>query len=196
MVSVDKTSFFWQYLSEGQKGLIEEGLFLLDHSTTDTTNHHIRDYSYLVFPFAKAYEGFLKQLFLDMGFITLHDYHSEHFRIGMALNPYLEKRLRFRSVYDKLVLHCSGYASADAMWDIWKRGRNLVFHYFPHNVRALSLDEARSLIQEILLVMEHALQACKIPNRQLSRNTAAAPHHAFLSFEDDHQKTPNEAIMR
>jgi len=185
MVSIDRSSFFWNYLSEGQKGLLEEGLYLLAHRSDHLANAHQRDFSYLVFPFAKAYEGFLKQLFLDMGFITLHDYQSEHFRIGMALNPHLEKRLRYRSVYDKLVTYCSGYTTADAMWDMWKRGRNLVFHYFPHNIRALSLEEARSLIQEILMVMEHSLQACKIPARHQARIEQSPPENRFLPNIDN-----------
>lgn len=164
MPTIDKTSFFWQYLSAGQKGLIEEGLYLL-HDLQLHPDVHITDYSYLVFPFAKAYEGYLKQLFLDLNFISLHEYHSDHFRIGMALNPYLEKRLRYRSVYDKVVRHCDGYLLADRLWNIWKRARNHVFHYFPHNLHAVSFPEAEMLISEILDVMEESVTSCKVPNR-------------------------------
>jgi len=93
MYSLDKTSFFWQYLSAGQKGLIEEGLYLLNN-IKEHPDANISDYSYLVFPFAKSYEGFLKKLFLDLGFISQQVYESDHFRIGRALNPHLEKNLR------------------------------------------------------------------------------------------------------
>lgn len=161
MYSIDKYSFFWNYLSAGQKGLIEEGLYLL----TDVKAHpdiNISDYSYLVFPFAKAYEGFLKKLFLDLGFIPLQVYEGDHFRIGKALNPYLEKLLRHESIYDRITQLCGNNSLADELWHVWKKGRNLVFHYFPHNFRALSPTEAENIINEMLVVMERAVRECRL----------------------------------
>lgn len=161
MKSIDKSSIFWQFLSSGQKGLIEEGLYLLE----DTKNHpdvRITDYSYLVFPFAKAYEGFLKKLFFDLGFIPQNVYESDHFRIGRALNPHLEKNLRYESIYDKVISLCGNRELADELWNVWKKGRNLVFHYFPHNFRALSLTEAENIINEILIVMERSVAQCRV----------------------------------
>ena len=105
MYSFDKHSKLWQYFSSGQKSLIEEGLYLLKDVKMHP-NVRVTDYSYLVFPFAKAYEGFLKQLFLDLRFISQKEYNSDHFRIGKALNPSLEKRLRYLSIFDKLVSYC------------------------------------------------------------------------------------------
>lgn len=161
MQDIDKTSFFWNYLSEGQRGLIEEGLYLLE----DVKNHpdvRITDYSYLVFPFAKAYEGFLKKLFLDIGFIPQHVYEGDHFRIGRALNPHLEKKLRHESVYDRISSHTGNTQLADKLWSIWKKGRNLVFHYFPHNLRALTLTDAENIIEEMLSVMTKATEESKL----------------------------------
>lgn len=161
MYSIDKTSFFWNYLSEGQKGLIEEGLFLLE----DVKKHpdvRITDYSYLVFPFAKAYEGFLKKIFLDLKFIPQHIYEGDHFRIGKALNPHLEKFLRHESIYDKIVHLTGDKTLADKLWDVWRRGRNLVFHYFPHNFQALTLAKAEEIINEILEVMQKSVIDCRL----------------------------------
>ncbi len=161
MLNIDKNSFFWNYLSAGQKGLIEGGLYLLN----DIKAHpdiNISDYSYLVFPFAKAYEGFLKKLFLDLKFIPQHVYEGDHFRIGRALNPHLEKFLRHESIYDKIVHLTGDKILADELWNVWKRGRNLVFHYFPHNLRALELVEAEEIINQILSVMQKAVAECKV----------------------------------
>lgn len=160
MYSIDKSSFFWNYLSIGQKGLIEEGLYLLNDVKTHP-DINISDYSYLVFPFAKAYEGFLKKLFLDLGFIPQQVYEGDHFRIGKALNPHLEKILRHESIYDKITYLCGNRDLADELWNVWKKGRNLVFHYFPHNFRALTLAEAENIINEILIVMEKAVKECR-----------------------------------
>lgn len=161
MFDINKDSFFWQFLSAGQKGLIEEGLYLLN----DIKEHpdvNISDYSYLVFPFAKAYEGFLKKLFLDLGFIPQQVYESDHFRIGKALNPHLEKLLRHESIYDKIISVCGNRDLADELWNVWKKGRNLVFHYFPHNFRALSLTDAENIINEMLTAMDRAVGETKV----------------------------------
>ncbi len=160
----DRNLFFWRYISAGQKGLIEEGLYLLE----DIKLHpdpKITDYSYLVFPFAKAYEGFLKQVFLDKEFITTYDYQSDHFRIGKVLNPSLEKRLRHISVYDKIIRTCGDQALAMELWQVWKIGRNAVFHYFPHNFKALTFDEAKEIIDRVLKVMEKTLTVLQITEK-------------------------------
>lgn len=161
MIFIDSKSPLWKYLSEGQRGLLEQGFYLLD-DLNQHTNIHITDYSYLVFPFAKAYEGYLKQMFRDLGFISPHDYESDHFRIGKVLNPTLEHSLRKMSVYDKVVRRSGDGALAENLWFTWKRGRNLVFHYFPHNLRALTLEEAKDIIQNILTTMEDAFIKCRI----------------------------------
>lgn len=157
MLTIDKNSSLWQYLSEPLKGLIEEGIYLYK-SAKAHPDIKIADYSYLVFPFAKAYEGFLKKLFLDLSFISQKEYESDRFRIGRSLNPHLEKKLRHLSVYDKIVLYHGDKSLADEIWSIWKRGRNLVFHYFPGNFRALTLSEAEKIIEEMLVVMEKSVK--------------------------------------
>lgn len=157
---ISKDSPLWLYLSSGQQGLLEEGYFLLE----DLRNHpdaRLTDYSFLVFPFAKAYEGFLKQFFLDSGFITQRDYQSDHFRIGKVLSPNLERRLKDRSVFHQLKLRAANGIFAQKLWDVWKKGRNSVFHYFPHNFRALTLNEAEEIIQEIVGTMEEAVEIKK-----------------------------------
>ena len=161
---LNKNSDLHKYLSEGQRGLIEGGLYLLE----DTKNHpdiRITDYSYLVFPFAKAYEGFLKQVFLDKEFITTYDYQSDHFRVGKVLNPSLEKRLRHISVYDKIIISSGDQTLATELWQVWKVGRNAVFHYFPHNFKALTFDEAKEIINRVLKVMEKTLTVLQITDK-------------------------------
>ncbi len=136
---------------------MRQGFYLLEDIKSHVPVHPITDYSYLVFPIAKAYEGFLKKLFLDLKFINHHEYADDHFRIGRMLSPHLVKLLKHQSVYTKMVEHFGDPDLADDLWRVWKQGRNLVFHYFPHNVRALSLEEAENLTQDIVKVMEKAV---------------------------------------
>lgn len=121
------------------------------------------DYSFVVFPAAKAYEGFLKKMFLDLGFITKEDYLGKRFRIGKALNPYLEDRFREgEGVYDKVVRYCGGSELADTLWNAWSQGRNLVFHWFPDEKKVVSFPDAEEKINLITDAMDMAFKSCKL----------------------------------
>lgn len=124
------------------------------------------DYSFVVFPAAKAYEGFLKKMFLDLGFITNEDYVGKRFRIGKALNPYLEDKYRKNeSVYDKVVKYCGGKELADELWYAWTNGRNLIFHWFPEEKKAVTFKEAEEKIKMIVDAMDKAFKSCDIISR-------------------------------
>lgn len=120
----------------------------------------IHDFSFIVFPLAKAYEGFLKKWLFANHLIDENDYLSDHFRLGKALNPSLEKRFRDRDyVYDKIVANCSDPHLADRLWDAWKQCRNLVFHYFPNHQHFLSTAaEAQARLDQLDSVMSAALE--------------------------------------
>lgn len=155
---IEESSKLWQYLSQGQKDLIRGGYYLLEDLKSHTQTHPITDYSFLVFPFAKAYEGYLKQLFLDLGLIKKWQYESDHFRIGKALSPNLQRMLRKNSVYRELTYLTGNQEFADKLWQVWKRGRNQVFHYFPHNLAAVTLTGAEEIIAEIINTMEQGVE--------------------------------------
>lgn len=152
---------WFDYAGHDLVELISESLHLVKSVSTWEKKFH--DYSFVVFPAAKAYEGFLKKLFLDLGFITKQQYYYKYFRIGKALNPELEKRLRQReSVYDKIVMHCSGSALADNLWQTWKESRNALFHWFPEEKTVISFVEAKQSINSIIDSMDMAARDCKI----------------------------------
>ncbi len=148
-------SLLWQYLSHTQRELATDGELLVDDRARHP-NEKINDYSYLVFPFAKLYEGFLKQLLRDLGIIEERDYVSTHFRLGKVLSPHLVRRLGKKSAYQAIAFRYNE-PLADTIWRTWKQGRNLVFHYFPHNVRKLSFEDAKQLIQMICDTMEQVV---------------------------------------
>ncbi len=154
-----RTSEFWQYLSQNQKDLIREGQYLMEDIVKDNA-YQFKDYSFLVFPFAKAYEGFLKQLFKDVKFISHLDYISDHLRLGKLMSPNLIGKLGDRSLYYKIETK-AGNELAERVWDVWKRGRNQIFHYFPHNLKAISFDEATAIIDEIIKTMEETYDKLK-----------------------------------
>ena len=109
----------------------------------------ISDFSFLVSPIAKAYEGFLKDFFLKINIINENDYYSDRFRVGKTLNPSLRYK-RF-SVYQKLAdFDEKGEELAETLWDAWKFGRNEIFHYFPETYKSLSKNEAEDRINLLL----------------------------------------------
>ncbi len=151
---------WYDYLEEDLRELLAESFQLI--KAVESWSDHFHDYSFIVFPAAKAYEGFLKKLFFDMGFITQADYFGTHFRIGKALNPQLEPRFRYESVYDKVSEFCGGEALAQKLWDTWKNCRNLVFHWFPDEKKAISYDEAKARVEKIINAIDASFKECKI----------------------------------
>jgi len=159
-------SLLWRYLSSDQRQLITDGEVLMRDRRIHS-EEHMSDYSYLVFPYAKLYEGFLKQLFRDIGAIGEKEYASDHFRIGKVLSPNIARLLGARSAYIWIARRY-GEQLAQSLWTTWKQGRNLIFHYFPHNIRRLTLDEAQMTITHIIDTMNKAVQSCQLSNKNVS----------------------------
>jgi len=157
---IDKNTHVWGYLTDELKGLVSDGELLISHAQETPERHKVSDYSYLVFPFAKAYEGFLKKLFLDLKVIKESDYYGDEIRIGKLLNPYYRKK---DSVYGRLCADKrSGKELAERLWAIWRKGRNQVFHYYPHNFRRLTYNEAMDIVLEFVDAMYAAVSRCEI----------------------------------
>jgi hypothetical protein len=149
----------WQYLSEMQRDLILEGQFLMNEIVKNQA-YQFKDYSFLIFPFAKAYEGYLKKLFRDLKFISHLDYISDHLRLGKLMSPNLVGKLGERSLYKK-IKEATTKELADRIWDIWRRGRNQIFHYFPHNLKAISFLHAKYIVDEFLATMAASYERLK-----------------------------------
>lgn len=160
---INPGSLLWQYMSPTQRQLAQDGQLLIDDRQRHP-NEHLSDYSYLVFPFAKLYEGFLKELFRDLDIITEREYSSMHFRLGKVLSPNLIRRLGSRSAYNTITKQYNE-TLAIMVWNTWKQGRNLVFHYFPHNVRRLTIGEAITIIDMIVATMSEAVDQTR-PKKQ------------------------------
>lgn len=142
---------YWDYISPNQRDLIREGSYLYQEVYKDGV-YSFQDYSFLVFPFAKAFEGFIKQFLLDIGLIDTVQYSSDHIRVGKLLSPDTQQFPRDQSMYSALV-HAMGEDVSNMIWMTWRYCRNQVFHYFPHNKQSLSLNEARERINLILTTM-------------------------------------------
>jgi hypothetical protein len=145
-----------------QKELVRTSLEL--YAREERMQSYFEDYSFVVFPIAKAYEGYLKQLLYDFGFINLLTFHDKRFRIGRALNPDLNPAHQDDQwLFPRLAESCSK-ETARFLWDAWLECRNQVFHYFPDNEKRLSLIEAGKCIEMLAQAMDLAYQ-CKIQDK-------------------------------
>lgn len=158
---------WWGYLGQDLQELLTSSEFIFSDveswgAELVSGKNRLHDYSFVLFPAAKAYEGFLKKLFLSLGFISEEDYYGKHFRIGKALNPSLPKELAKENVYGKLVQFCQSHTLADKLWETWRLCRNLTFHWFPNEKNAITLVEAGERIEMIIDSIDEAFVECKI----------------------------------
>ncbi len=152
---------WWNYINEDLKDLMKESYFLI--KKVEDWKERFHDYAFVIFPAAKAYEGFLKTLFHDMGLITDEEYFGKRFRVGKALNPALEESLREKeSVYDKLADFCQGKILPDSLWKTWKEARNRLFHWFPNEAKAINYSQAYEKFILLLDTMDEAYKGCKM----------------------------------
>lgn len=148
---------WFQGLPFEQRELLRQSLFLLEDM-----EHHPRrffDYSFVVMPAAKAYEGFVKDTFLRLGLISKPQYQGTRFRVGKSLNPELEKIPRYRkeALYQELADLFGDEAAPQQLWQTWKRCRNRTFHYFTKQRKTVTLAIARDRVAEVLATIELVL---------------------------------------
>jgi len=151
---------WWSYLEKDQQILLSQSFELLEKEKKNEIKG-VRDYSFIVFPAAKAYEGFLKKLFYDTGLISKNDYRDERFRIGRALNPSLSRNHWAGSVYERLKSFCGGEALPFGLWQAWKKGRNLLFHYFKGDKNMIAIDEAEKRLMMIQKAIGAGFNQCR-----------------------------------
>lgn len=148
---------WYSYLTDWQRQLVVTTSKLIEQQN-DNKDYFV-DYSFIVFPMAKAYEGFLKKFFLDLRLISIETYEGRRFRIGRALNPDVSYNQRDKYwIYDDVSRYCTERV-ARQLWDAWLNCRNRVFHFFPKDQGLLSLTEAKRKIEELNLAMREAV-AC------------------------------------
>jgi hypothetical protein len=152
---------FWQYLNFTQKSLLKQSFYLLDWAKNHQKKLH--DYSFIVMPAAKAYEGFLKQMLYDLGLISENKFNDDYFRIGKTLNPELEhiRALRKECLYNEITERC-GLETAKLLWQTWKKCRNRLFHYFPQEQQVFTFKEAEARLNQIVKTIKLAFNKCRL----------------------------------
>lgn len=154
-LNVSESQWFG-FLESDQQSAITLSFELLSREKKLATNFN--DYSFILFPLSKAYEGFLKKFLWTMGLISEEVYYGRNFRIGRALNPDISRGQRDQWwLYDDLESNCGGEL-AKKLWQAWLECRNHVFHYFPGSSNELSLQQVEQKLELLTEVFELAWQ--------------------------------------
>lgn len=150
-MELQKQASWYQYLDEHQQELVMVSFALLQKKELLSD---LQDFSFLVFPMSKAYEGFLKKVFYDLSLIDKDTYQGRRFRIGRALNPDIRSYQRDEDwLYDDVESRF-GRETARQLWETWLQCRNRVFHYFTNEQHILSFDEATKKIEMVVESMQ------------------------------------------
>ncbi len=145
-----KTAWY-QYLDQCQQELVTVSFSLL---AKEKELSSIKDYSFIVFPMAKAYEGFLKKIFYDLQLINKETYEGRRFRIGRALNPDVRAYQRDEDwLFDNVEMRF-GKELARQLWETWLSCRNRIFHYFSDCQQFLDFPQAVNKIEMMVDAMQ------------------------------------------
>jgi len=150
-MELQESASWYKYLDKCQQELVAVSFSLINKENQLTG---IKDYSFMVFPMAKAYEGFLKKVFYDLQLITKETYEGRRFRIGRALNPDVSFHQRDEDwLFDNVEMKF-GKELARQLWETWLSCRNRVFHYFSDCQQFLNFAQALSKIEMMASAME------------------------------------------
>lgn len=152
-------SAWFLYLEKPLQELVKLTYALYERERANSTDQ-LYDYSFILFPMSKAYEGFVKMYLLDMGLISRKVYEGRRFRIGRSLNPDVSSNQRDQHwLYDDLARICTEDV-ARQIWETWLHARNRVFHFFPTESNVLTLPKLGEYIDMVAQTMEVAI-TCK-----------------------------------
>ena len=143
-------------LKSPEKDLISEAFFLLGQAKE--SSRVLPDYSYVVFPAVKAYEGFIKRFLYQIGLISEEKYRGDFFRLGKALNPELEPRMRDECLFDELGNYFDDREFALRLWHTWKECRNKLVHYFPHRLDMITLKESEEKLKMVVTTIKEVVE--------------------------------------
>ncbi len=175
---IDLMNQWLDHVDPVQRQLLVEAEYLLEREKKAQKSQQIVDYGFLVYPAAKAYEGFLKHFFYRNGLIDAHMYQSDHFRIGKAVNPDLPEKYREDGwVYDD-ISRLFGDDLPPRLWSTWRKCRNHVFHFKPDKLRLYTLVEAQIKVELIFSTIELAIEREQLFTQHRSHNHQAAANFA------------------
>lgn len=171
MVSITSKSFsdqpWYPFLDPYARDLVELSCSL--YSREVRLSSVLTDYTFVVFPMSKAYEGFLKKYLYSVDLISKQSYYHKQFRIGRSLNPDISRSRQDEWwLYDEVERQC-GKATARLLWNAWIDCRNHLFHYFADEHRVVDIAGAKKLLLQLSEAMTAAMICKQGYNKSLEK---------------------------
>ncbi|MBQ6437779.1 hypothetical protein IJJ12_00160 [bacterium] len=144
---------WYHYVAENLRPWALETMQLL--RMCKESEQKLANYDFVVYPIARIYEPFLKDVFYAHHLIEQTTYRSKKFSLGRSLNP--DVRLEQRNelwLYDDVV-RLAGERVTRELWDTWLE-RNHLMHLYPGEIQTLTLKQAEAKIDLFIRAIELA----------------------------------------
>jgi len=144
------------FLDDYQRRLLLDGLLIKTIFTTSDSyrifNSLLNDFSVMVFPSAKAFEGYIKKLLLTIGLITEKEIKENPYKsIGKILDGEEIKKKLLDKKRDRTIPKLLA-----VQWDLC---RNIILHYDLDQPEIISKEEALKKIEDIHEAIKRSYKA-------------------------------------
>jgi len=145
------------FLDNNQRKLLHDSLLIKTIFTASDSykifNSLLNDFSIMVFPLAKGFEGYIKKLFLTIGLITEKEIKDDPYKsIGKIINN--EDKLKMKLIDKKR------YKSIPKLLSVqWDLSRNIIFHYDLDQPEIINKEDAFKKIEDIYETIRKSYKA-------------------------------------
>ncbi len=147
----------YSFLDDSQRRLLLDSLLIKTIFTNSDydriVNVLLSDFSVVVFPSAKAFEGYIKKLLLTIGLITEKEIKEDPYKsiIGRILNG--------KEIKKKLLDKKRGRNIPKLLAVQWELCRNIILHYDLDQPEIIKKEEAFKKIEDIYEVIKKSCKA-------------------------------------
>lgn len=129
--------------------------FRIKASLNSNSAYELSDYSCMVLPLAKAYEGVLKKILVRSGFISEADLQEDP---DISINKYFNP-VGNNAIFNALKDRARDKAIPYVIYSTYQECRNLIFHYDPYRDNRLkTIDDAEFYYRRITDAIKKAYE--------------------------------------
>lgn len=140
-----KSLEFDEFVGDDLYTIYMQSHFLLHREKNSDYVYSFDDYSFVVLPAAKSYEGVLKKILVHIGLVTEQELLENP---GMALNSYFDP-VNNKSISSSLKDKARDRAVPHIIYSTYQECRNEILHYDSYRDNKITLDDAEFYIKRI-----------------------------------------------
>lgn len=150
---------FDNFVGEELLELYQDNLSIFkDYNKTEKNLHKMTDYSFLVLPIAKVYEGVLKRVLVKSNILQEEDLvENPTINIGGYFNPVGNQK-----IFDRLKDKARDKTVPHVIYSTYQECRNHIFHYDPYRDNRLKrIEDAEFYSRRILHAIDKVYESFK-----------------------------------